>query len=74
MVDGVAGRAPDTEHLSGWMLQRSEGRQVLVAVAVDLVGAHDDVPAAPGEGLENPAEWHPALDGTRGTDRRRVGQ
>ena len=62
VVDRVAGCAPDPEHLAGGMLQRSERRQVLVAVTVDLVGAHHHMASAPGQCLEHPPEGHPALD------------
>ena len=56
------------------MLQRPERRQVLIAVPVNLVGAHDDMASAPGQCLEDPAERHPALDRPDDTDRGCVGQ
>ena len=74
VVDGVARRASHAEHLAGRVLQGPERRQVLVAVPVDLVGAHHDVASAPGQRLENPAERHPALDRAGRADRGRVGQ
>ena len=74
MVDGVARRAADTEHLSRRVLQGSECRQVLVAVAVNLVGAHDDVAPAPGQRLEHAPERHPALDRADDADGGGVGQ
>jgi len=74
VVDRVSRGAADAEHLSGWVLQGSECRQVLVAESVDLVGAHDDMPSAPRQRLEYPTERHPSLDGARRTDRRCVGE
>src|SRR5436305_188340 len=40
MVDGVAGRTAHTEHLPLRLLQRAERRDVLIAKAVNLIGAH----------------------------------
>ena len=74
VIDGVARCAAHTEHLPGRVLQRSERRQVLVAVAVNLVGAHDDMAPAPGQRLEHAAERHPALDRADDADGGCVGQ
>src|ERR1700682_2266501 len=74
MVDGVTRRAANTEHLSRWVLQGSECRQVLVAVAVNLVGAHDDVAPPPGQRLEYSPERHPALDRADDADGGGIGQ
>ena len=74
MVDGVAGRAPEAEHLPGRVLQRPERGDVLIAVSVNLIGAHHHMPPTPGERLEYPAERHPALDGSGRAQRRGVRQ
>ena len=56
------------------MLKRTECGQVLIAVPVNLIGAHDDVAPAPGQRLEDAAERHPALDRAVGAERGGVGQ
>ncbi len=63
MIDRVARCTADPEHLPGGVLQRTERRQVLVAVPVDLVGAHHDMTPSPGQRLEDASEGHPSLDG-----------
>ena len=74
VVDRVSRRAPHTEHLPGRVLHGSECGKVLVAVPVDLIRAHHDMAAAPGQRLEDPPERHPALDRARRADRRGIGQ
>src|SRR5579884_3968187 len=62
VIDGVAGRAAHTEHLPLGLLQWPERRDVLIAVAVNLVGAHHHMPPPPRQCLEYTAKWHPTLD------------
>src|SRR4029453_11256970 len=61
VIDRVAWRAADTEHLPGRVLQRPERREVLIAETVNLIGPHDHMTTPPRQRLEDPAERHPTF-------------
>ncbi len=72
VVDGVARGAAHTEHLTRRLLKRAEGGEVLVAVAIELIGAHDYVATARSDDVEHLAERHPSFDGALRSDCRGV--
>src|SRR5690606_26714073 len=75
MVDRVARSTADAEELDLRLLEIADAADVLVAVAIDLGGAHHHMALPPPEHIENLAEGDPALDdliGIRHTVRSRV--
>ena len=72
VVDGVARGAAHAEELAVGLVPRADGGDVLVAVPVDLGGAHHHVPLAVGDhGLQHEPERHPALGDVGGLAERR---
>src|SRR4051812_17752882 len=62
VVDGVAGGATGTQELALRLGEVTDRGDVLVAVPVDLRGAHHHVPLAVRDDVEHAAEGDPALD------------
>src|SRR5207344_707291 len=62
VVDRVARRAAGAQELPLRSGEVTDGGDVLVAVLVDLGGAHHHVPLAVGDDVEDASEWNPALD------------
>jgi len=76
VVDQVARRSPQAQELSLGSSPITNGRQVLVAVGVDLAGTHDYVTPTRPDDIEYVAIGHPSLDEALGivvTHRERVG-
>ena len=65
VVDGVARRPTHPQKLGFGFLPITDAGDVLVAVAVELTGAHQHMAASVPKGIKNTAKGHPPFDNRR---------